>query len=325
MDFTAHEISSAPGECIIKVVGVGGCGSNAVGHMVFSGLQGVTFIAADTDAQALAMIRVGQAVKLGPEGFFERSGPMVGQWVAEYSLAAVKDAIGEAHLVFIVAGMGGSTGTGAAPIIAEAAKETGALTVGVVTRPWRFEGRKRMETAEAGIAELYRHVDSLVVLPCEHLYQAGPEQGALGDIFKQADGMMAAAVGCVSDALARPGCITLGLADVAGVLRGGGMAVMGIGAASGENRARAAVMQALGCPLLEGASLGSARGVLLTLTAGPALSLAEVNDAYAAILDETREDALIGPSVVLEESMGDEMRVAFIATTSSSILGSVSK
>lgn len=313
----AQEINSASGGPVIKVVGVGGCGGNVIGHMASSGLRGVTFIAANTDAQALVMARVDHTVKLGPEGFFESSGPEVGRRAAEESFAAIKDAIGEVHLAFIVAGMGGRTGSGAAPVVARAAKENGAgLTVGVVAKPWSFEGKKRINTAEAGIAELRRHVDCLIALPIERLQQAAAKQVTLNDVFKQADEVISIPVRCISNMLTRPGPVNLDFADVASVLRGAGKAVMGVGAASGENRARDAAAQALAGPLLKDVSLGNARGVLLNITARPDLAMTEVHDAHAAILNETHKDAAILLSVALDESMDDEMRITFIASIS---------
>lgn len=290
-------------ELCINVIGVGGGGCNAVGHMVSSGLHGVTFFAANTDAQALALSRADQTIKLDPGIFWERSIPEAG-------------AIGGAHLVFIVAGMGGGTGTQAAPLIAGAAKEAGAgLTVGVVTTPFRFEGKRRMERAEAGLAELFRNVDCLIVLPNEHLCRSAPQRG-LRELFVRADETVATAVGCISGMLTRPGPLSPDFADVAAVLKGPAAAVMGDGAAFGENRARYAAMRALSSPLLEGISLSDARGVLCNITAGPGLTVAEVSDARAVILSGTREDAVILMGATLDESMDDETRVTFIATIS---------
>jgi|GEM_PF-1434643 len=296
-----QESNSVSGEIVIKVIGVGGCGNNAVRHMISSGLQGATFIAANTDVQALAVAHADHTIELDPDFFLEGNMPEA-------------DAIGGAHLVFIVAGMGGATGTEGAPVIARVAKEAGAgLIVGVVTTPFRFEGKRRTERGEAGIAALYRHVDCLIVLPNEHLYSA-PQQCTLRELFMQADETMAAAVRCISNMLTRPGPINTSFADVASVLRGPTAGVMGVGAASGENRARYAAMRALSSPLLEGIPLGDARGVLLNITAGPEVSIAEMEEAHAVVLSGVHADAAVFMSLTLDHSMDDEMRITFIAT-----------
>lgn len=304
----------AAGDPVIKVIGIGGAGSNAVGLMASSGLRGVTIIAANTDTQALALVRADQTIRLGPEGRFESNSPEIGRMAAEESLAAVKDALGQPHLVFIAAGMGGCAGTGASPVIARAAREAGALTVGVVTTPLRFEGKKRMETAAAGIAELRRSVDFLMIIPMERLYQSSPQQASLSAVFGRADSLMLMAVSCICDALMRPSLITLDFADVVRLLRGTDMAVMGASSASGEHRTRNAAVQALGNLLLENAPLAEARAALVTITAGLDLTYEEVDAVNATFMNELHEDAVILISATVDESLSDEARITFIAT-----------
>lgn len=302
--------SSVP---VIKVIGVGGGGSYAVEHMVSSGLKEVTFIAANTDAQALTFARADHTIHLDSEIIDGKNGPV--RQVAEESLASVKDAIGEAHLVFVVAGMGGNTGSGASPAIANVVRKTGALTVGIVTTPMSFEGKKRVEAAEAGIAELRRRVDFLIIIPIDRLYQTVPKQTNLRDLFKIADATMHTAVRCISDALTQQGSVDRNLFKMASLLAAADLAAMGSGSASGEKRARDAARQALASPLLEYSPSAEAHGALITIIAGSDLSREEVDGVKGIFMNALHENATILISTVLDESLADEVRVTFIATT----------
>lgn len=305
----------AAGKPVIKVIGVGGAGSNVVGHMASSGLRGVTIIAANTDTQALAVARADQAIHLGSEGRFENNSPETGRLAAEESLAAIKDALHGAHLVFVAAGMGGAAGTGASPVIAGAARETGALTVGLVTTPLRFEGKKRTGTAEDGIQNLRRHVDFLVLIPLENLYQTTPRQAVLSAVFSRAEALMHVAVRTVRDALTRRDFRVLGFDDVVRLLKGAELAAMGSGSASGKNRARDAARHALARPLLENSSIAKATGALITITAGLDLASEEVHDISTAFMNEINEDATILINAARDDTLADEVRISFIATT----------
>ena len=302
----------AVSEPVIKVIGVGGCGSNVIRHMASSGLKRVTFVAVNDDAQALTYTSADHAIKLEAEAFSGSDGPA--RRVAEETIASVKNTIGEAHLVFIMAGMGGSTGSGASPAIANAAAETGALTVGVVTTPIGIEGKKRLESAEVNLEELRRTVDFLIPVSYQRLRQTIPKDASFPAVFAQLDEIMHTAVRCISDALTRRGHVSVDFADVVRLLKGANLSVLGVGSASGENRADNAVRQALSNPLLAETPINEARGVLIVITASPDLTIKEVNDVNGAFMNEMRENATILINAAIDESLADEVRISFIAT-----------
>ncbi|MDR2891739.1 MAG: cell division protein FtsZ [Deltaproteobacteria bacterium] len=301
----------------IKVIGVGGGGGNAVNNMVRSALSSVTFIAANTDMQALNNSLASVKLQLGEKltkGLGAGANPMVGCEAAKESLSQIQDAIGEADMVFVTAGMGGGTGTGAAPVIAQVAREMGALTVGVVTKPFSFEGKRRLQSAEAGIAELRKYVDSLITIPNSRLVQLAPKNATFKDMLKRADDVLFHAVKGISDLLMVPGLINLDFADVKAVMGESGLALMGAGVASGESRAREAAMHAITSPLLEDVSIDGARGVLINITSGPDITLEEVSEAAGIIQEAAHEDANIFFGAVFDESVGDNMHITVIAT-----------
>lgn len=302
----------------IKVIGVGGGGGNAVNNMVASQLQGVNFIVANTDIQALNHSLAEYKIQLGnklTKGLGAGANPQVGCDAALESRSEIQDMIGEADMVFITAGMGGGTGTGAAPVIAQIAREMGALTVGVVTKPFGFEGRRRMGSAEMGITELKKHVDSLITIPNSRLVQLAHKNATFKDMLKKADDVLYHAVKGISELLTEPGLINLDFADVKAVMGENGLALMGTGVASGENRAREAAIHAITSPLLEDVSIDGARGVLINITAGPDLTLEEVEEASNIIKDAAHEDANIffGSVFKSEEENGD-ISITVIAT-----------
>ena len=307
---------TGPG-AFIKVFGVGTGGINAVNHMIASDLQGVDFIAADTDASALKTSLATLTILLGPsccKGKGTHGELDAGRRAAEESLAAIKDAVSDADLVFVVAGLGGGTGSGAAPVIAKVAKESGALTVGVVTKPFYFEGKKRLETTEAGIAEFREHVDSLIIIPNDRLIQVGKKKAIFSEMLKMADGALYTAVRGISDLTTIPGLIGLDFADVKTIMGMHGFAMMGEGRGTGETRARDAATRAITSPLLEGVSIGNAQGVLMNITCGPDITLNEVTEAAGIIQEEAHPDAQILFGTVFDDSVGDEMLITVIAT-----------
>jgi len=301
---------------VIKVVGVGGGGTNAVNRMVDSGLRGVEFIAVNTDAQALLMtdadvkIAVGQKVT---RGLGAGANPEVGREAAIESRDQLKEALKGADMVFVTAGEGGGTGTGAAPVIAELARELGALTVGVVTRPFGFEGKKRQEQAELGIEELSAKVDTLLVIPNDRLLQVVSPSTPIMEAFRVADDVLRQGVQGITDLITVPGLINLDFADVRTIMREAGSALMGIGSASGENRAAEAARVAVSSPLLE-SSIEGATGILLNVTAGPDVGLFEVNEAAEVVTAAADANANIIFGAVIDPSMGAEVRVTVIAT-----------
>lgn len=301
----------------IKVIGVGGGGGNAINNMISGALNGVNFIAANTDMQALHNSLADNKIQLGSKltrGLGAGANPAVGQQAAMESIELLKAAISDCDMVFVTAGMGGGTGTGAAPVIARAAKEVGALTVGVVTKPFYFEGKKRLEAAEAGIAEFREHVDSLVIIPNDRLIQLAPKKATFVDMLKKADEVLYSAVKGISDLITVHGLINLDFADVQTVMSEPGFAMMGEGRAMGESRARDAAMRAITSPLLEDVSIGGARGVLINITCGSDLTIEEVGEAAGIIQEEAHEDARIFFGTVFDDSIGDEMRITVIAT-----------
>ncbi|MDR3043228.1 MAG: cell division protein FtsZ [Desulfovibrio sp.] len=311
-----HEID-AESTAKIKVIGVGGGGGNAVQNMISSALKGVTFIAANTDIQALSRSSAELKIQLGDKltkGLGAGANPGIGRDAALESMGAIKDAIGEADMVFVTAGMGGGTGTGAAPVIAQAAKELGALTVGVVTKPFFFEGKKRLEAAEVGISEFREHVDSLITIPNDRLLSLAPKKATFVEMLKKADEVLYFAVKGISDLIMVPGLINLDFADVKAVMGESGLAMMGAGIARGESRAREAAMKAITSPLLEDVSIDGARGVLMNITCGPDLTIDEVSEAAGIIQEAAHEDARIFFGTVFDDTAGEEMRITVIAT-----------
>ncbi|MCL6638304.1 MAG: cell division protein FtsZ [Firmicutes bacterium] len=300
----------------IKVIGVGGGGNNAVNRMIVAGLKGVEFIAVNTDAQALYLAQANQKIQIGvklTKGLGSGGNPEIGQKAAEESRDEIFQALKGSDMVFVTAGMGGGTGTGAAPVVAEVAKELGALTVGVVTRPFTFEGRKRASQAELGIENLKARVDTLITIPNDRLLQVIEKHTSIVEAFRIADDVLRQGVQGISDLIAVPGLINLDFADVKTIMKDTGSALMGIGAASGDNRATEAARMAISSPLLE-TSIEGARGVLLNITGGSSLTLFEVNESAGIISDAADPEADIIFGAVIDDSMEDEVRVTVIAT-----------
>jgi cell division protein FtsZ len=301
----------------IKVIGIGGAGGNAVNTMISYHLRGVDFIAANTDAQALERSASPIKVQLGTEvtkGLGAGSDPDIGKQAALEARELLKAQLEGADMVFIAAGLGGGTGTGGAPIVAEVAKELGALTVAVVTKPFLFEGKRRNSQAEGGIGELRKAVDTLIIIPNQRLLSLGGRNISLLEAFKKADDILYHAVKGISDLIMIPGLINLDFADVKTIMSEMGMALMGTGVASGENRAVEAAQKAISSPLLEDNTIQGARGVLLNITGGPDMTLYEIHEASSLIQSEAHEDANIIFGTVVDETMGDEIRITVIAT-----------
>ena len=300
----------------IKVVGVGGGGNNAVNRMITSGLQGVEFIAINCDAQALLLSKAQNRIQIGEKltkGLGAGANPEIGQKAAEESRELLIDQLRGADMVFVTAGMGGGTGTGAAPIVAECAREAGALTVGVVTKPFSFEGKRRMNQAEAGIVNLKDRVDTLITIPNDRLLQVIDRRTSMLDAFRIADDVLRQGVQGISDLISVPGLINADFADVKTIMSNAGSALMGIGTAKGENGAVAAAEAAIKSPLLE-ASIEGARGVLFNITGGKDLSLFDVTEASNIITEAVDPDANIIFGAVIDEKLDDEIRVTVIAT-----------
>ncbi|HEY8235758.1 MAG TPA: cell division protein FtsZ [Gaiellaceae bacterium] len=302
---------------VIKVVGVGGGGTNAVNRMVDAGLTGVEFIAVNTDAQALLMCDADVKIHIGSQatrGLGAGADPAVGKAAAQESRDELKEALKGADMVFVTAGEGGGTGTGGAPILGElAGEELGALTVGVVTRPFSFEGRKRAQQAERGIEDLRDTVDTLIVIENDRLLQVVEKRTSIVDAFKLADDVLRQGVQGITDLITIPGLVNLDFADVRTIMRGAGSALMGIGAASGENRATEAAQAAVSSPLLE-ASIEGATGILLNVTGGREIGLFEVNEAAEVVTGAADQNANVIFGAVIDESLGEEVRVTVIAT-----------
>ncbi len=300
----------------IKVIGVGGGGNNAVNRMINAGLKGVEFISVNTDAQALQMALANNKIQIGAKltkGLGAGANPDIGQKAAEESKEDIEQALKGADMVFVTAGMGGGTGTGAAPVVAEVAKDLGALTVGVVTKPFTFEGKKRMQQAEIGIENLKDKVDTLITIPNDRLLQVVEKNTSIVEAFRIADDVLRQGVQGISDLIAVPGLINLDFADVKTIMKETGSALMGIGRASGDNRAMEAARGAISSPLLE-TSIEGARGVLLNITGGASLGLFEVNEAAEIIAQAADPEANIIFGAVIDERMEDEVRVTVIAT-----------
>ena len=301
----------------ITVFGCGGAGGNAVNNMIESGLDGVDFVVANTDAQALALSKAQRIIQLGvgvTEGLGAGSHPEVGRAAAEESWDEINDHLSGSHMVFITAGMGGGTGTGAAPVVARAAREQGILTVGVVTKPFNFEGNRRARLAEDGIDELHRHVDTLIVIPNQNLFRVANEKTTFADAFAMADQVLFSGVACITDLMVKEGLINLDFADVRAVMRGMGKAMMGTGEASGEDRARHAAEAAIANPLLDDVSMHGARGLLISITGGPDLTLYEVDEAASRIREEVDADANIILGATYDPNLNGTIRVSVVAT-----------
>jgi cell division protein FtsZ len=301
---------------VIKVVGVGGGGTNAVNRMVDAGLTGVEFIAVNTDAQALMMSDADMKLHIGSaatRGLGAGADPIVGQSAAQESRDELKEALKGADMVFVTAGEGGGTGTGAAPVVAELAREIGALTVGVVTKPFAFEGRRRAQQAESGIDRLRDTVDTLIVIENDRLLQVVEKKTSVVDAFKMADDILRQGVQGITDLITVPGLVNLDFADVRTIMREAGSALMGIGSASGDNRAAEAARSAVSSPLLE-TTIEGATGILLNITGGPEIGLFEVNEAAEVVTAAADQNANVIFGAVIDDALGDEVRVTVIAT-----------
>src|SRR5437764_937761 len=301
---------------LIKVVGVGGGGTNAVNRMVDAGLSGVEFIAVNTDAQALMMCDADVKIHIGSQstrGLGAGADPAVGQAAAQESRDELKEALKGADMVFVTAGEGGGTGTGGAPIVAQLARELQALTVGVVTKPFVFEGRKRSQQAELGIENLRDHVDTLIVIENDRLLQVVEKKTSVVDAFRMADDILRQGVQGITDLITVPGLVNLDFADVRTIMKEAGSALMGIGTAAGENRAAEAARAAVSSPLLETA-IDGATGILLNITGGPDIGLFEVNEAAEVVTSAADQNANVIFGAVIDEGLGDDVRVTVIAT-----------
>ncbi len=310
-------VDNVPQSAVIKVIGVGGGGGNAVKHMIASDVEGVDFICANTDAQALTDITSKTVLQLGTgitKGLGAGANPEVGRQAALEDRERIAESLAGADMVFITAGMGGGTGTGGAPVVAEVAKELGILTVAVVTRPFPFEGKKRMAIADAGMKELRQHVDSLITIPNEKLLSVLGEKTSLLDAFRAANDVLLGAVQGIADLIIRPGMINVDFADVRTVMSEMGMAMMGSGHATGENRAREAAEAAIRSPLLEDVNLQGARGILVNITAGLDLSLGEFTEVGDTIEEFASENATVVVGTVIDPEMTEELRVTVVAT-----------
>ena len=301
----------------ITVFGVGGAGGNAVNNMITAGLQGVDFVVANTDSQALTLSKSERIIQMGvavTEGLGAGSQPDVGRAAAEEVIDEIRDHLSGAHMVFVTAGMGGGTGTGAAPIIAKAAREVGILTVGVVTKPFHFEGQRRMRIAENGITELQKSVDTLLIIPNQNLFRVANEKTTFADAFAMADQVLYSGVACITDLMVKEGLINLDFADVRTVMREMGKAMMGTGEAEGDKRALTAAEAAIANPLIDDASMKGAKGLLISITGGRDLTLYEVDEAATRIREEVDQDANIIVGATFDEGLDGIIRVSVVAT-----------
>lgn len=301
----------------ITVFGVGGGGGNAVNNMIHGGLEGVEFVVANTDAQALTMSAAEKIIQLGTdvtEGLGAGSMPEVGAAAAEECMTEIQDYLAGTHMAFVTAGMGGGTGTGAAPVVARAAREMGVLTVGVVTKPFQFEGQRRMKTADAGIAELQKHVDTLIVIPNQNLFRIANDKTTFADAFGMADQVLYSGVACITDLMVKEGLINLDFADVRSVMRDMGKAMMGTGEAGGEGRARLAAEAAISNPLLDETTMAGAQGLLISITGGRDMTLFEVDEAATRISEEVDQSANIIVGATFDENLEGVIRVSVVAT-----------
>ncbi|OGP77547.1 MAG: cell division protein FtsZ [Deltaproteobacteria bacterium RBG_16_64_85] len=302
---------------VIKVFGVGGGGGNAINTMIEEGLSGVEFIVANTDAQALSKNLAPLKIQMGArltKGLGAGANPDIGREAALEDRDLLREALSGADMVFLTAGLGGGTGTGAGPIVAEVAREVGALSVAVVTRPFSFEGATRRRQAEIGVKDLRSLVDTIIVIPNEKLLLIAGKEMRFVEAFRKVDEVLFQAVRSISELVTKPGYINLDFADVKAIMAGMGVALMGTGCASGQNRAVAAAEKAISSPLLEDVSIRGARGVLINITAGPSLSLSEVNEAASLVREEADDDANIIFGTVIDEGLGEEFKVTVIAT-----------
>jgi cell division protein FtsZ len=308
-------VENATSGTVIKVIGVGGAGGNAVDHMIRNGVAGVEFVTANTDAQALSRTQAKNQIQLGATGLGAGAKPEAGRAAAMEARDQIADALHGSHMVFITAGMGGGTGTGAAPVVAEVAKDMGILTVAVVTKPFSFEGVRRLHSAEAGIEELSQHVDSVIVILNEKLEEVLGDDVSMEEAFSAADDVLKNAVAGISEIINVPGLINVDFQDVRTVMAEQGMAMMGSAASSGVDRARIAAEQAVACPLLEGVNLSGARGVVVNITANKSsLKLRETKEVMNTIRSFAADDATIIFGAVYDDPMGEELRVTVIAT-----------
>src|SRR6201991_2471403 len=301
----------------ITVIGVGGAGGNAVNNMISAALEGVEFIVANTDAQALGQSLADRRVQLGitiTQGLGAGARPEAGRQAAEEALPEILQLLDGANMVFVTAGMGGGTGTGAAPVIAAAAREMGILTVGVVTKPFHFEGQRRMRTAETGIAQLQKVVDTLLIIPNQNLFRVANEKTTFADAFAMADQVLYSGVACITDLMVKEGLINLDFADVRAVMREMGKAMMGTGEASGDKRALSAAEAAISNPLIEETTMKGAKGLLISITGGKDLALYEVDEAATRIREEVDQDANIIVGATFDETLEGIIRVSVVAT-----------
>jgi len=301
----------------ITVFGVGGGGGNAVNNMINAGLRGVEFVVANTDAQALSQSKAERLIQLGAavtEGLGAGSQPEVGRAAAEECIDEINDHLQGTHMCFVTAGMGGGTGTGAAPVVARAAREKGILTVGVVTKPFHFEGQRRMRTADMGIEDLQKNVDTLIVIPNQNLFRIANDKTTFADAFAMADQVLYSGVACITDLMVKEGLINLDFADVRSVMREMGKAMMGTGEASGDGRAMAAAEAAIANPLLDETSMRGAKGLLISITGGRDMTLFEVDEAATRIREEVDQDANIILGATFDESLEGIIRVSVVAT-----------
>ncbi|RLQ23732.1 cell division protein FtsZ [Seongchinamella sediminis] len=310
-------IDNVPSNAVIKVIGIGGGGGNAVKHMIDNSVEGVDFICANTDAQALSDIESKTVLQLGGDitkGLGAGANPEIGRAAAMEDRERIADSLRGADMVFITAGMGGGTGTGGAPVVAEVARELGILTVAVVTRPFPFEGKKRLKIAQEGVCELQEHVDSLITIPNEKLLEVLGKNTSLLDAFKEANDVLLGAVQGIADLIIRPGMINVDFADVRTVMSEMGMAMMGTGSSKGENRAREAAERAINSPLLDDIDLQGARGILVNITAGLDLALGEFAEVGDTIEEFASEEATVVVGTVIDPEMTDELKVTVVAT-----------
>jgi len=301
----------------ITVFGVGGAGGNAVNNMIAAGLQGVDFVVANTDAQALTKSKSERIIQMGAgvtQGLGAGSQPELGRAAAEEAIDAIREHLTGSHMMFVTAGMGGGTGTGAAPVIAEAARELGILTIGVVTKPFNFEGQRRMRLAEAGIVELQKVVDTLLIIPNQNLFRVAVENTTFADAFALADQVLYSGVACITDLIVKEGLINLDFADVRTVMREKGKAMMGMGEASGEKRVLSAAEAAISNPLIEDPSIKRASGLLISITGGKDLTLFEVDQAATRIREQADQDANVIVGATFDESLDGVVRVSVVAT-----------
>ncbi|MBO6538517.1 MAG: cell division protein FtsZ [Rhizobiaceae bacterium] len=308
----------------ITVFGVGGGGGNAVNNMISAGLKGVDFVVANTDAQALTMSKADRLIQLGAhvtEGLGAGSQPEVGRAAAEECIDEIVDHLSATHMCFVTAGMGGGTGTGAAPVVARAAREKGILTVGVVTKPFHFEGQRRMSTADQGIEDLQKCVDTLIVIPNQNLFRIANDKTTFADAFAMADQVLYSGVACITDLMVKEGLINLDFADVRSVMREMGKAMMGTGESSGEGRAMAAAEAAIANPLLDETSMKGAKGLLISITGGRDMTLFEVDEAATRIREEVDQDANIILGATFDEELEGIIRVSVVATGIDKVAG----